>query len=426
MNHHTPPAITLALLLCVPAAAQKKEAPAMELVSPVPSSVQQGVIEVRIRTGVEGKAAPASIYASLGGSAGVPLTRTGDTGEWGCQIDTTRIPNGGQQLRVITENKRFMVTVPLTVKNPLRHYFADLHSHTSFSDGTLLPEVAHDYARNVAKLDVFSLTDHLESVDSVEWNRMREVAWKANEDGAFVVLPGLEWTKRWGHINIYDPGTRLWPQDPESFYAAIAGAGVLAKFNHPGDGSKSHGGLAYSEAGDKAIQLMEVRSDQEEKAFIRALGLGWHIAPDGSDDTHSPNWGNVKSWTGILAPGLSQQAILAALKARHCYSTLDRNCRLSFEVCGAVMGDILGKPVEVAEVRVAVEDPDAGDKVAKFELFEDGVVVESHEPAGGGGQWAVSHKAAPGSHHYFVKVTQADGDMLWSAPVWLAVVVSWK
>jgi hypothetical protein len=179
MNHHTPPAITLALLLCLPAAAQQKAPPAMELVSPVPSGEQKGVIEVRIRTGVVGKPPPSSVYASLGGSPGVRLTRSGDSDEWGCQIDTTRTPNGGQQLRVITENKS-VLAVPLTVNNPLRHYFADLHSHTSFSDGTLLPESAHDYARNVAKLDVFSLTDHLEAVDAGEWNRTQEVAWRAS------------------------------------------------------------------------------------------------------------------------------------------------------------------------------------------------------------------------------------------------------
>jgi len=215
------------------------------------------------------------------------------------------------------------------------------------------------------------------------------------------------------------------PEDPEAFYAAIAEAGVLAKFSHPGDGTKSHGELDYSEAGDRAVQLMEVRSEKEEQAYIRALRNGWHLAPEGSDDTHSPNWVNAKSWTGILAPGLSTGNILDALRARHCYSSLDRNCRLSFTVCGAVMGDIAVKPVEAADVRVTVEDPDEGDKVAKFELYEDGVAVESHEPADSGGQWSVKHRAAPGSRHYFVKVTQADGDMLWSAPVWLAVV-RWK
>lgn len=165
----------------------------MELVAPAQGSVQSGEIKVSVR--VKGKAAPSTVYASLGGSPGIQLTRLAGSDEWSGSIDTTLVPNGEQKLKVVTENKRAVLVVPMKVANPLQHYFADLHSHTSFSDGTLLPEVAHDYARNVAKLDVFCLTDHLESVDSAEWDRTREVAWKANEDGAFVVLPGLEWTK---------------------------------------------------------------------------------------------------------------------------------------------------------------------------------------------------------------------------------------
>ena len=167
---------------------------------------------------------------------------------------------------------------------------------------------------------------------------------------------------------------------------------------------------------------MEVRNEKEEQAYVRALQKGWHLAPDGSDDTHGPNWGNVKSWTGILAPGLSRACIWDALQARHCYSTLDRNCRLSFEVCGAVMGEIVGKPVEEVEVSVVVDDPDPGDKVAKIELIEDGEVVDVHEPGGASVEWSVKREAAPGEHFYFAKVTQADGDMLWSAPVWVTVV----
>jgi hypothetical protein len=62
------------------------------------------------------------------------------------------------------------------------------------------------------------------------------------------------------------------------------------------------------------------------------------------------------------------------------------------------------------------------DKVAKCELFEDGKVVDVHEAGAASLAWSVKRKAAPGSHYYFVKVTQTDGDMLWSAPVWLATV----
>jgi hypothetical protein len=111
-------------------------------------------------------------------------------------------------------------------------------------------------------------------------------------------------------------------------YKATADAGVVCKFNHPGTGEKVFDGMAYSEIGDRAVQLMEVRREEEEQAYIRALKQGWHIAPDGSDDTHSPNWGIQFAWSGILAPGLSKRNILDALKSRHCYSTLDRNCTL--------------------------------------------------------------------------------------------------
>ena len=273
----------------------------------------------------------------------------------------------------------------------------------------------------MAKLDVFSLTDHLEGVDDNEWADMRQEAWKANQDGAFVTIPGLEWTKAQGHLIILDPGTRLWPTKTPDFYKAAAAAGVVAKFNHPGDGSKVFDGLAYSEDGDKAIDFMEVRNLDEENAYLRALKLGWHLAPDGSDDTHKPNWGKNRTWTGILAPGLSRRNIWAALKARHCYSTLDRNCRLFFEVNGAVMGDIVAEPVQSVSVLVTVDDPDETDENAKIELFEDGVVIQTDQPKASSRTWKTTCEPSPGKHYYFVKVTQADGNMIWSAPVWVTV-----
>ena len=257
--------------------------------------------------------------------------------------------------------------------------------------------------------------------------------------------PSLEWTTKWGHLCIFDPKTRHWPKDAQEFYKAAADAGVVTKFNHPGDGTQTHDGLAYSEVGDKSVELMEVRGVSEEKAFIRALNLGWHLAPDGSDDTHSPNWGAVKSWTGILAPGLSKRNILDALARRHCYSTLDRNCVLTFTVNGASMGDIISEPVKEVKVAVVVDDGDDGDATtpfslipsslpavvvddgdendatAKIELFEDGVVVQTNEPNAADCRWEPACTPKPGKHYYFAKVTQADGNLIWSAPVWVTV-----
>lgn len=417
------PVIVLALAQHAVAAKPKTTAPApvakIVVVRPQPDQRLTGTADMRIKFELpKGASTPTIVYAGVGGAPWTQLKASDE--HWAAQIDTTLVPNGSHKLIVLTDNKRANTSINVTVENPLKIYFADLHAHTSYSDGTLIPAVAHDYARTTAKLDVFCLTDHLEAVDDNEWLDMRETAWDANQDGKFVAFPGLEWTKKWGHLCIYDPKTRIWPADPAQFYKAAVDAGVVLKFNHPGDGTKSHDGLKYSAVGDKAVKLMEVRQAKEEQAFVRALNNGWHLAPDGSDDTHSPNWGNVRSWTGILAPGLSKRNILDALARRHCYSTLDRNCLLTFQVNGAPMGDIIQEPVKEAKVAVTVDDTN-NDATAKIELYQDGVVVQTDEPNATKRNWETTCTPKPGKHYYFAKVTQADGNLLWSAPVWVTV-----
>lgn len=399
--------------------------PKIEILNPSAGQDLQGVVDVRVKVipAVAGRQ-PSSVHAALGGPPFVELKRVEQTEEWAGQMDSSLVPNGQTNFIVMCwapREKRGMAAIPVKTQNPLKCYFADLHSHTAYSDGALFPADAYAHARNVAKLDVFSLTDHLESVDEAEWMDIREQNWKANQEGTFVAIPGLEWTKSQGHAVILDPGARQWPAEIPSLYQLAADRGVILKFNHPGDGTKVFDGLAYSAVGDKAVRLMEVRQAEEEKAYLRALKFGWHLAPDGSDDTHSPNWGNSRSWTGILAPGLSKRNIWAALKDRHCYSTLDRNCRLFFEINGAVMGDILAEPVQNISATIAMDDPDPQDKTAKIELFEDGAVVQTEQANTSNCTWKPVCSPSPGKHYYFVKVTQADSNMMWSAPVWLTV-----
>ncbi len=124
-------------------------------------------------------------------------------------------------------------------------------------------------------------------------------------------------------------------------------------------------------------------------------------------------------WTGVLAPGLSKRNILDALAKRHVYSTLDRNCKLTFQINGATMGDIIVEPVTKVKVRVVVDDVD--DTTTKIELFEDGTVINTHEPNAAECWWEPACSPEPGQHYYFAKVTQADGNLLWSAPIWLTV-----
>ena len=86
-------------------------------------------------------------------------------------------------------------------------------------------------------------------------------------------------------------------------------------------------------------------------------------------------------------------------------------------VNGAVMGSIVEEPVKEVKVAVQVVGPDEGDDIAKIELFENGKVVETGGK--GGGVWVVAKTMEAGKHYYFAKVTQADGNLLWGAPIWV-------
>ena len=115
------------------------------------------------------------MYVGLGKLNWREMERVESTGKWVGTIDSTLVPNGQQVLEIETDNRKVGTARNAMVENPLKVFFAHLHSHTGYSDGVLVPAVAHEYARGVAKLNVFCLTDHLEQVDDAEWIDTREV-----------------------------------------------------------------------------------------------------------------------------------------------------------------------------------------------------------------------------------------------------------
>ena len=110
----------------------------------------------------------------------------------------------------------------LLAGNPALHYFetrfglrlsdiywGDLHNHSSFSQdagqhcsgATVLgPANALDYARYEAGLDFVALTDHAElrTTDADQWNIYLNIAREKNDETAFLVFPGFEYTNTKG------------------------------------------------------------------------------------------------------------------------------------------------------------------------------------------------------------------------------------
>src|SRR5688572_7109466 len=101
----------------------------------------------------------------------------------------------------------------------LEVFFGNLHSHTSFSDGSGTPEEAYAHARDVARIHFLAITEHNhDQAGQIAGNHalysgsqassLIQTAGRFNEAGRFVALYGQEFStiSSGNHGNILDVG----------------------------------------------------------------------------------------------------------------------------------------------------------------------------------------------------------------------------
>lgn len=87
-------------------------------------------------------------------------------------------------------------------------YRGEVHSHTNESDGIGSITEAYTYARDVARLDFFAVTDHSSTITKdVLQKKHANAAEQFNDPGKFVALYGYEQTYNsmtgyYGHLNV--------------------------------------------------------------------------------------------------------------------------------------------------------------------------------------------------------------------------------
>ena len=337
-------------------------------------------------------------------------------------------------------------------------YFGQLHSHTDISDGQGTVEDAFAYASQVAGLDFLAVTDHSNSFDnadngvlsedgsavSAEWTQGHAAAEKYTTD-SFVGLYGFEmtWSNGLGHMNTFNtPG---WQSRTQREYADYATAlenyyqtlttvpGSISQFNHPGGAYGDFSDFAhYSPEYDDLITLIEVGNGEgavggagyfaSYEYYTRALDRGWHLAPTNNQDNHKGAWGDANTCrTVVLADELTAEAIYDALSSYRVYATEDSDLRIYYTLEDQVMGSILD-PADVGEtltLRVRVSDlTDSG--TAKAEVIVNGGLTAAETEFQGGG--TVTFQVPSFYSYYYIRITQADGDIAVTAPVWVGQV----
>ena len=355
-----------------------------------------------------------------------------------------------------------------------QRYFGQLHSHTQYSDGAGSLESALDYVKNlpeIANVDFVAFTDHSNYFDSknnpnVEaalydtslvndsdsshsWATYKNTvaAFNAANAGKKVAIAGFEmtWSGGPGHINTFNtPGivsrnnTTLNDKTKDAglqaYYKLLSqteGVDSISQFNHPGTTFGNFIDFGYWDAVvDTRMYMVEVGNGEGQigaggyypsyEQYIMALDKGWHVAPTNNQDNHKGRWGDANDARDvILADDFTEDGIYAALRARRMYATEDKNLELDYTVNGNMMGSIIDVP-EKLNFEISFNDPDRTDSIAKVELVvNSGRVAYTWDSAADLAKGSVSVELAPEYTYYFVRVTEGDGDLAVTAPVWV-------
>jgi hypothetical protein len=298
-------------------------------------------------------------------------------------------------------------------------YLGNLHSHTSYSDGKGTPAQAFQYARDEANVDFLAVTDHNIFLSDAEYADILHQAEVFNQDHSFVAIAGQEWTgASRDHINILeaDHVVRIPYYQYDSLYSEIAASGWTANFNHPLTGLFND--YAHSPVGDTGISSVEVRWIAEEEQYIKILNNGWHVGADGSQDNHSPDWGNGSTWTVALACSLTREEILAACRDNRTYSTADRDLDLVFTAAGHWMGETFSLEGNVG-FSIGVHEAGAGDSIVRIDLYQNGFPIARAEVKTDSVVWEPEITPPNGENYYFVRVCQENYKRTYSSPMWI-------
>ena len=360
-------------------------------------------------------------------------------------------------------------------KTTYQLYFGQLHGHTQYSDGAGSLDSALSYIKNLpdsANVQFVAFTDHSNYFDSknaanVEaalydttlvkdsdashsWKTYKDTIAQFNEDnaGSMVAIGGFEmtWSGGPGHINTFNtPGivsrnnstlnNKTDDAGMKAYYALLSqteGANSISQFNHPGTTFGNFKDFNYWDPViDSRMYMVEVGNGEGQigaggyypsyEQYIMALDKGWHLAPTNNQDNHKGKWGNANDARDvILTDSFTEEGIYAAIRALRMYATEDKNLELTYTVNGLMMGSSITEVPDKLNIEVTVNDPDASDSIAKVEVVANsGKVAYTWDNAAQLSSGKLSVTLDPSYSYYFIRVTQKDGDLAVTSPVWV-------
>lgn len=335
----------------------------------------------------------------------------------------------------------------------LNLYFGDLHEHSDVSVcnrvGDQSIEESYQHMRDIVRHDFACVTDHGYNINPYFWGWIAKNARVQNDPGRYLTFLGEEWTSSfeeyseehpygfYGHRNLVlaDPYFPKWwnsknRQTPAELWEdlrkldanfvniphQLADTGnVPTDWNFTDEEAQpvaeifqTRGSYEYKGTVREALRSTPKPGYFIQDAWARGIVIGVIASPD-----HGGGYGKAC----VYAPELTRQAILDALRERHCYGTSAAKIVLDVRVNGHLMGEKVEDPAgDAVEVKIRVACPAEIDRV---EVCRNNQFIYTKQADGTEMDLSfVDRNPLPGRSYYYVRVVQKDEELAWSSPVW--------
>jgi len=358
----------------------------------------------------------------------------------------------------------FLSVANFSFAQNLNHYFGNIHSHSSYSDGnkdsatSLMTKPIQNflYAKESLQTDFYGISEHNHEGAGMKaayyFNQGLRDADSANIDGEFIAMYGMEWgvISSGGHILLYGFDSLCgWDFGSSEIYIPEADftklwktinrkPGTFAYLAHPQSGD--YGGIFNSPVNpiaDSAIAGMAMRSGPAFSTnntysnpstgtylsrYNDALKRGYHLGVGLDHDTHNSVFDRQSAGRlVVMSPILNRREIIEGIKRRRIYSSDDWNVKVNFFVDNLPMGSIIENSGN-AEIYINVNDPDA-EQISSITIYY-GVPGSGSNPTvltsiNNSSTLSYTHTLNNNSsYYYYCYIVQADGDKIWTSPIW--------
>ncbi len=245
----------------------------------------------------------------------------------------------------------------VTPDNRDRIYWGDTHGHSGFAEGIGTPDGFMIWARDDARLDYVTHSEHDVWMDDYEWEVLREHVQRYTEEGAFIAFLGYEWTVRnfsGGHHNVLFRTPEARERIPVQFYPTLsrlyqglrstAGTEDVVIIPH------AHQAGDYRLNDPELEPLIEIMSQHGNFEWFGRMYLehGHQVGFVAASDNHlsQPGYSAPKNSSlaqrgglgAILAKDKTTDALFNAMKALKAYATTGDRIILDVNVNGTPMG----------------------------------------------------------------------------------------